>query len=185
MKLKTKAIEEWSGNTDVIVKWMESVTNLGEWSPIVWKQLGELVPTRFKGKATSWWQSLPLERCCPASTDWGTLRAEIGSYYMDRVWQDKQKLKAKNCTYRDSTCPCEKPTDYFLRKFRLLRTAGNYTESEMIMSIMDGAPQSWNSIIDTSLIYTTVQLQDKIKFHEEVLINLPTVIGGVSDIEED
>ncbi|KAG8942694.1 hypothetical protein FRC03_002927 [Tulasnella sp. 419] len=28
-----------------------------------------------------------------------------------------------------------------------------------------------------------VQLQDKIKFHEEALINLPTVIGGVSDIE--
>ncbi|KAG8942693.1 hypothetical protein FRC03_002926 [Tulasnella sp. 419] len=114
MKLKTKAIQEWSGNTNVIVKWMESVTNLGERSPIVWKQLGELVPTQFKGKAKSWWQSLPLERCRLASTDWGTLRVEIGSYYMDRVWQDKQKLKAKNCTYHDSTCPREKPTDYFL-----------------------------------------------------------------------
>ncbi|KAG8918967.1 hypothetical protein FRC02_002017 [Tulasnella sp. 418] len=184
MKIKAEDVDTWNGNTEKLVEWMESVTYLGERSPLVWKQLGELVPTRFRRKAKSWWQSLPLEQRRLASTDWGTLRAEIRNYYMDRVWQDKQKLKAKNCVYRDSTAPQEKPTDYFLWKFRLLRTAENFTKSEMIMAIMDGAPQSWNSIIDTSLVDTTEQLQDQIKFHEDSLINLPNTTSETSEIEK-
>ncbi|KAG9027013.1 hypothetical protein FS837_004404 [Tulasnella sp. UAMH 9824] len=173
MKLKPEHIEEWDGDADKIFDWMEGINFLAERSPIIWKQLGSVVPTRFKRNAKTWWQSLPWDRRTAASTDWDSLKAELRSYYMGRSWLDRQKLRAKNATYRDSSAPKEKPSEYYIRKLKLLHTAESYTETELILAIMEGAPKYWHSVIDTSVLRQTVDLQDKIIYHEDALMYGP------------
>ncbi|KAG9035796.1 hypothetical protein FS837_001816 [Tulasnella sp. UAMH 9824] len=173
MKLKPEHIEEWDGDADKIFDWMEGINFLAERSPIIWKQLGSIVPTRFKRNAKTWWQSLPWHRRTAASADWDSLKAELLSYYMGRSWLDRQKLRAKNATYRDSSAPKEKPSEYYIRKLKLLHTAEAYTETELILAIMEGAPKYWHSVIDTSVLHQTVDLQDKIIYHEDALMYGP------------
>ncbi|KIO16222.1 hypothetical protein M407DRAFT_38396, partial [Tulasnella calospora MUT 4182] len=79
--------------------------------------------------------------------DWDALKAEIRSYYMGRTWLDRQKLRAKNAMYLDSSAPREKPSEYYIRKFKLLHTAESYTETELILAIMEGAPKYWHPVI--------------------------------------
>lgn len=82
-------------------------------------------------------------------------------------------MKARNCKYRDAEAPSKTPSAYFIQKFKLLDTAENYTESMMIMAIMDGAPKFWRSIIDTMTLTDTADLQDKVHYHEDTLIQPP------------
>lgn len=139
----------------------------------MYQQLGELVPTRFTKKAKAWWTSLTLGRRLEVNQNWGTLRRAIATYYMGRRWFDELKLEAKNCHYRDSKAPNENPGEYFIRKFKLLDTAEEYSDSLMIMTIMDGAPPFWHSIIDTMNLQTPAELQDKIQYHENALKHSP------------
>ncbi len=67
----------------------------------------------------------------------------------------------------------ESPGEYFIRKFKLLDTAEEYSDSLMIMTIMDGAPRFWHSIIDTMTVRTPAELQDKIQYHEDPLKHAP------------
>lgn len=86
---------------------------------------------------------------------------------------DRQKLRAKNATYRDSSAPKEKPSEYYICKLKLLHTAEAYTETELILAIMEGALKYWHSVIDTSVLHQTVDLQDKIIYHKDALMYGP------------
>ena len=170
-KLKVDIIEEWDGNTDEVLDWIESINSLAKRSPIIFKQLGAIVPTRFKKAAKSWWLSLPPHVRDHHSEDWNTLKEAIRSYWMGRAWLDRMKLRAKACSYRDHTAPREKPTEYYIRKYRLLTSANNYSPSELIMAIMETAPAHWSTIIDTSTIFEVDELQSAIAYHEEALLH--------------
>ncbi|KAG9045109.1 hypothetical protein FS837_007011 [Tulasnella sp. UAMH 9824] len=113
-------------------------------------QLGSVVPTRFKRNAKTRWQSLPWDRRTNAA-----------------------KLRAKNATSRDTSAPREKPSEYYIRELKLLHTAELYTETELILAIMEGAPKYWHSVIDTSTLQYMVDLQDKIIYHEDALMYGP------------
>lgn len=173
LKLRVELIEEWDGDIDTIIDWFESVNALASRSDVVFTQLGELVPTHLRKKAKSWWMSLPQARRALAMQNWSTLRKCIAKYYMGRQWFDRLKLKARTCRFRDADAPSETPSEYFIRKFKLLDTAESYSESLMIMSIMDGAPRFWRSIIDTMTLKDTADLQDKIHYHEDALRQSP------------
>ncbi|KIO18011.1 hypothetical protein M407DRAFT_84399, partial [Tulasnella calospora MUT 4182] len=80
--------------------------------------------------------------------------------------------------YRDLSAPREKPSEYYIRKLKLLHTAESYTETELILAIMEGAPKYWHLVIDTSTLLHTVDLQDKIIYHEDALMYGP---GSSSD----
>ncbi|KIO15516.1 hypothetical protein M407DRAFT_39746, partial [Tulasnella calospora MUT 4182] len=79
--------------------------------------------------------------------DWDALKAELRSYYMGRMWLDQQKLRVKNASYRGSSAPKEQPLEYYIQKLKLLHTAESYTKMELILSIMEGAPKYWHSVI--------------------------------------
>lgn len=113
-----------------------------------------------------------------ASQDWGTLRQAIAAYNMGRQWFDCIKLEAKECKYRDHNAPNESPREYFIRKFKLLDTAEEYSDSLMIMTLMDGTPRFWHSIIDTMTLRTPADLQNKIQYHEDALRHPPSDSGS-------
>lgn len=169
IKMKPELIEEWDGNEDSLVDWIESVNVLAQRSPMAYEQLGQLVTTRFRGKAKNWWTSLGRAQRTQASQNWGSLKREIAQYFMTRRWLDRGRIRAQNCRFRDSDAPSETPSEYFIRKSKLLATTEEYDDSMMIMSIMDGAPLQWQSIIDTSSLKTPEQLQRKIQYHEDAL----------------
>lgn len=173
MRLKVDLIDEWDGNMDTIIDWFESVNSLANRSTLVFNQLGELVPTRLTGKAKAWWLCLPRNRRLDATRNWSTLRRCIALYYLGRQWWDRLKIQARDCRYRDANGMGESPSEYFIRKFKLLDTAEDYSDSVMIMSIMDGAPKFWRSIIDTMTLRDTADLQAKIHYHEDALRSPP------------
>ncbi len=152
---------------------MDGINFLAERSPLLGMQLGTLVPTRFRKHARNWWHTLPTNRKRRAMANWGALRDEISGYFMNRTWLDRQKLKARDCRYRDQNAPREKPSEYFMRKYKLLIIVDNYSDVELIMSIMEGAPKFWTSIVDTSNLSDVHQLLEKIVYHEDALTNSP------------
>lgn len=192
IKMKPELIEEWDGNEDLLVDWIESVNVLAQRSPVAYEQLGQLVPMRLKGRARNWWTSLTRSQRTQASTNWGSLKKEIARYFMTRRWLDRGRIKAQQCKFRDSSAPNESPSEYFIRKYKLLLTTEDYDDSLMIMSIMDGAPLQWQSVIDTSSLVTPAQLQQKIQYHEDALlgrtaetnVDLRSILRRVRDLED-
>jgi hypothetical protein len=175
-KLKPEIVDEWDGDPDTLVKWIESVNILSERSHLVYEQLGEIVPTRLRKRARQWFYGLTNIRRREVMASWGTLREAIRLHFMNRAWMDRQKRRALEAHYRDKANPREKPTDYLYRKVELLDTVMDFTDSELIMEIMENAPAFWAQIIDTQRMRNLEDLQDAIKYHEERLEG-----GGNSD----
>lgn len=173
-KYKLENIPEWNGDTDKILDWLEETDQIARESDLLNRQLGKLVPRRFKGAAKEWWLSLAINQRDLATASWSHLKLEVMQYWMGRSWTDRQRLRARDAKYRDRDAPNEKPSAYFIRKYKLLRSCEAHTESTMIMAIMEGAPAFWNSIIDTQLVHTTSELQRKIVYHEDALTTGPS-----------
>ncbi|HVY54975.1 MAG TPA: hypothetical protein VHC46_04380, partial [Thermodesulfobacteriota bacterium] len=127
-KLKPDIIEEWDGNPDSLVTWMETMNELSTQSPIVFEQLGSLVPLRLRKRAKEWYFGLSNTTRNQITTDWGTLRQAIRNHFMNRAWLERQKKRAFEAHYRDKEHPREKPTDYIYRKTRLLDLVVDFTE---------------------------------------------------------
>ncbi|EIW52987.1 uncharacterized protein TRAVEDRAFT_85304, partial [Trametes versicolor FP-101664 SS1] len=90
--------------------------------------------------------------------DWEYIRNQIGDYFMNRSWMEKTRKQALAIRYRDSGCPRELPSQYFIRKRELLELAYENSESELISDIMAGAPRVWNTILTPRIYRTTSEL---------------------------
>jgi hypothetical protein len=179
-KLKPEIVDEWDGDQDTLVKWIESVNLLSERSPVLYRQLGEIIPLRLKKRAKTWFYGLPAYRRRDVMIDWGAMRDAICGHFMSHSWLSEQKKRAVEASYRDKDHPREKPTDYVYRKLELLKTVGNYTDRELIYQIMENAPVYWRQVIDTSRLRNMEDLQDAVEYHQRMLEK-----GGVSESRFD
>ena len=172
LRLKPDSIPEWNGNPDSLAQWVIKLNSLAKRSTVVFTQLGQLIPTRLKDEAEDWYYSLPSEHREKAEINWETMRKAIGSYYMNRSWLDKQKIRAREAYYRDHANPRESPSAYYIRKAQLLTLVNNLSDSEIIMEVMNSAPTGWTSILTTHLYNTVVEFQAALKYHEDMLIRI-------------
>ena len=137
---------------------------------MIFKQLGMLVPTRLTGSAETWYYSQSTETGERLEVDWGTLRAAIGEYFMNRTFLDKQKARANKASYCDIGNGRELPSEYVIHKLELLQFIYNYTDNELINEIMEGAPSYWTPIVTPHLYQSLEQFQLAVKFHEDSLM---------------
>jgi len=104
---------------------------------------------------------------------WGNLKIAISTYFMNQQWFDRMKTRVLRMHYRQKGHESETPSNYFHRKLCMILEVFDLTVSETIMEIMNGAPQYWKVLIDTSRIVTITDLQSYIKYHEESLMRNP------------
>lgn len=183
-KLKTDLVPTWDGNTNTLITWILSVNQLGGRSSIAYIQLGQIVPTKLRGFAQEWYYSLSRERREMISQDWGTLRVAIKGYFMDRKWQLEQESQAHSARYRDRGHERETPTEYFIRKKRLLSwTSSGDSDAQMIAQIMKGTPPHWRSHLNTFFIRTVEDLGNQIKYHEDSLLGDPSTRMDMRNLE--
>jgi hypothetical protein len=175
-KLKPDVVDHWDGDPDTLITWIESINMLSERSPIVFDQLGDIVPRRLQKRAKNWFYGLSTVTRRNITENWDTLRYAIRNHFMNRAWLDRQKKRAFEARYRDKSHPHEKPSDFVYRKIQLLELVVAFTDSEIIMEIMESAPPFWAQIIDTQRLVSLEDLIDAIKYHEERLEK-----GTVSD----
>lgn len=171
-RLKTEVIPTWDGDTDQLARWIIKINSLAALSKAVWRQLGHLVPSRLRGSAEKWYYSLHPKLRRTLEQDWDSLRGGISSYYMNRSYLDKQKIRANRAVYRDSGNSRELPSEYFIRKLELLQQVYDYNERELISEIMAGAPSAWTPILTPHLYREVVELQRALKFHEDILLSM-------------
>ena len=172
LKLKISDVPKWNGNTDTLVRWFAKINDIASLSSTVHDQLGRVIPKRLEGTAETWYFSLPLQHRLDIEKDWTTIKEALGAHYMNRRWMDKQKNRAHMASYRESKHPKESPSEYVIRKLELLRTAFTMDDTELIMEIMDGAPNIWNTVLTTQLYRDVVEFQDAVYYHEDTLERL-------------
>ncbi|KLO04392.1 hypothetical protein SCHPADRAFT_791161, partial [Schizopora paradoxa] len=165
-------IPEWDGEPDTLATWLIKLNSLSDRSETVKTQLGQLVPTRLRKSAESWYFSLPSYYRTEIETNWYTLREAIGSYYMNRTWIDKQKYKALKASYREPNFSLEKPSEFYIRKTQLLALVLDLSASQIIMEVMNSAPSGWTSILTTHLYNDVIEFQAALKFHEDALMRV-------------
>ncbi|KAF9012978.1 hypothetical protein BDZ89DRAFT_963295, partial [Hymenopellis radicata] len=93
---------------------------------------------------------------------------------MNRKWWERQKKRARNSTYRENSHRSETPSQYFIRKLDLLNVAFELDNLEIISEIMNGVPDSWETILNTEMYQNPYELQSSIRYHEETLLGLAT-----------
>lgn len=169
LKLKPEIVPKWDGDPDTLARWIIKINNLAERSTKLYDQLGDIVPTRLEKEADSWFWSLPLDYRRSITQNWGSLRTAIGSYYMNRPWLDKQKSRANKSHYREPGHSQESPTAYFIRKSELLNLVYSYSDSEIMMEVMEGAPKFWATILDPHRCKNLIEFAEAIKYHEDAL----------------
>ncbi|EUC61404.1 retrotransposon gag protein, partial [Rhizoctonia solani AG-3 Rhs1AP] len=172
-KLKiSDTVPTWDGNKDTLADWVTTVNELAEWSDYTYVQLGELVPLRLEGDAKEWWYSHDASWRLPKTRNWDTLKDAILTQFMNRTWMEKQTNKAQLRSYRDSLHPHETPSQYIRDKKKLLQRTHEYqSERQLIYAVLEKAPKGWGRIFDTSVVDTWDDLEQKVEYHEELLIS--------------
>lgn len=120
-KLKPEIIPTWDGNGDQLGDWLISVGDLADQGTTIYTELGQIVPMRFKGDASTWFWSLGQQARCAAMHSWGTLHRKICEFWMSCSWSDKQKVRANKATYRESIHSQESLVQYVIQKLKLLQ----------------------------------------------------------------
>ncbi|QRW19991.1 Retrovirus-related Pol polyprotein from transposon [Rhizoctonia solani] len=169
-KLKPDIIPEWDGDTKKLLRWMTSINNIAEYSSYTRIQLGQQIPLRFTGRALRWFNALDKDYRQIITEDWPALRQAITIHFMNRTFLNRSKNEAMQIRFRDKDHSEETPEDYVIRKMEALTIVSDWTDSELIFEIMNGAPKSWTTHIDTSRIVTWEDFLDKIAWHEEDLL---------------
>ncbi|KIJ24056.1 hypothetical protein M422DRAFT_275262 [Sphaerobolus stellatus SS14] len=171
LKLKQTDVPTWDGDEDTLGRWMIKMNELASRSNSVFKELGVIAPTHFTGEAERWYYSLSVTQRSRCKEDWGTLKREIAGYWINRAWSERQKERARAAAYRvQKGCHYELPSQYYIRKYELLKLVFDMTDGELIMQIMNGAPVEWNAILTTHLYDKAEDLQRGVKYHEQTLL---------------
>ena len=120
IKLKVDTIPTWDGHSEDLRWWLLMVNSLSKRCPVVFKQLGMLVPTQLTGSAEIWYYSQSVEVHNKIEQDWNTLRMVIGEYYMNWAFLDKQKAGANHAFYCNTGNVREMPREYIICKIEHL-----------------------------------------------------------------
>lgn len=88
---------------------------------------------------------------------------------MNRTWLDKQKSRANKAHFREPGHVNETPEAYYIRKTGLLNLVYSYSDSEIILEVMEGAPLFWSTIIDPHRYQNLVEFASALKYHEDAL----------------
>jgi hypothetical protein len=168
-KLKPDIVPEWDGDEDTLLTWLHKVNTLAERSEVVAEQLGAIIPFRLKGEADEYWCSLPKSIQIEASKDWISIRHILMRYFMNDSWTIRQREKCRLMKWREAGHYKERPSEYFVRKKKLLDHLWSMSEGEIMREILNGAPRAWSTILTPHLMNLN-EFQGAIKFHEEVLM---------------
>ena len=169
-KLKQDIVPTWDGNGDTLGDWLTTVGDLSDRGKTMYTELGQIVPHRLRGDAATWFWSLDKSVRRDSMHSWGTIRHKICEFFMNRMWMDKQKVRANKASYRESGYSQESPVQYVIRKLKLLRLVYEYTDSQLIVEIMSTAPRYWNQVLDPQRCIDLDDFMSGIKYHEEALV---------------
>ncbi|KAJ7255563.1 hypothetical protein C8J57DRAFT_1517855 [Mycena rebaudengoi] len=173
LRLKDSDIPKWDGNTDTLIRWIQQVNLVAEDGPKARKQLGRIAPRAFTGTAQDWYFALPVEYQHEIRQSWDTMRQALADFFLSSKWLDKTRSKALRATYRQAGHGREKPSEYFIRKHELLTSVYAFEDSAIISEVINGAPRSWCTILDTQNYQTVLDFHAAIIFHEDTLLDLP------------
>jgi hypothetical protein len=171
-KLKPDIIPTWDGDETTLGRWILQINELAHRSASIFKGLGDVVPTRFRDKAATWWYSLTDGHRLSVTTNWDTLKEEIRTYWMNQAWVERTQRKAIRAKYREPGHTNESPTEYYIRKLELLSMVYNFTPSQIMSEVLRKAPRLWSTVLNARSFANLAQFQTAIKYHEELLIEL-------------
>ena len=171
-KLKPEIIPTWDGDEKEIVRWIIQLDELSQRSASVFKGMGDVVPTRFRGKASAWWYSLPASHRENVSQDWDSIKREIQAYWMNQTWVNKTQLRALEAKYREREHYRETPTEYYIQKLELLQFVYKFTPLQIMSEVLRKAPQLWSIVLNPYSFTDLAAFQTAIKFNEGLLIEL-------------
>jgi hypothetical protein len=181
-KYKVTDVPTWDGDDETLLTWLETLDQLADQSQNIFDELGRVLPQRLLSRAREWFYAHSRAQQEYIQTSWQTFKVAISTHFMNRHWFEKMKLRTYRMRYRQRGQESETPSDYFHRKLKMLQLLFDNNEAENIMEIMNGAPQFWTLIIDTSRVNTITELQDHIRYHEDQLVKDP--IHDQRDLEK-
>ena len=171
-KLKPDIIPTWDGSENTILRWITQLDELSQRSASVFKGMGDVVPTRFRDRASAWWFSLPADYRERVSSDWDSLKQEIKAYWMNQSWVEKAQLRALKAYYREPGHVRETPTEYYIRKLELLKFVYKFSPLQTMSEILLKAPRLWSTVLNPRTFSDLASFQTAIKYNEDLLIEL-------------
>jgi hypothetical protein len=174
-KMKIGDVPEWDGADDTLLEWLEKVNLLAQRSRNIYMELGQIIPIRLTDKAAAWFYALDERTKEEIQRSWGDIKLALTNYFMTHTWTLKMQTRAWRIRYRQKGNESESPVDYFSRKLKMLQLLFTFTDEQLILEILEGAPKFWTLYINTSTLQTVGDLQSAIKHHEPDLYSDPRV----------
>ncbi|KAF8181409.1 hypothetical protein K438DRAFT_1976132 [Mycena galopus ATCC 62051] len=173
LRLKDADVPTWDGDPDKLLRWIQRCNLIAEDGPKAWRQLGKVVPRAFTGTAQDWYFTLPVDYQQKIRQNWSTMRQALADFFLSSKWLDKTRTKALRGSYRQAGYSTEKPSEYFIRKRELFNSVYSFEDSSVMSEVMNGAPRSWCTVLDTQKYDSIVEFHAAIIFHEDTLMDLP------------
>ncbi|KAJ7337388.1 hypothetical protein DFH08DRAFT_1082674 [Mycena albidolilacea] len=172
LHLKESDIPKWDGDPDTLLRWIQRCNLIAEDGPRARNQLSQIVPRVFTGTAQDWYFSLPLDYQRKIRQNWDSMKQALADFFLSSKWLDKTRTRALQASYRQSGHTREKPSEYFIRKRELLSSVYSFEDTAIISEVMNGAPGSWCTVLDTQKYDNIVDFHGAIVFHEDTLMDL-------------
>jgi len=158
---------------DTILDWLNQLNHLSYRNQNIYYDLGVITPLHLTGITKNWFHALDPLVQRHVQQSWGDFKLALSTYFMNQQWFNKMKTWILRMRYRQKGHKAETPSDYFHRKLRMIQEVFVQTPLETIMEIMNGVPQYWSILIDTSQINMIADLQYHICYHEDSLLCNP------------
>jgi hypothetical protein len=172
-QVKISSVPLWNGNSDTTPEWLDNPSRLAYPDQSIYHTLIQTVPLRFTDAAQRGFhvREPPMQKHTQQS--WGSLNIAKPAYFINQQWFNGMNTQVLRVRHRQNDWESDAPRDDFHCKRRMIQDILVPTSYKAIAEVTNGAPQYWNSLIDTPGTHAIADLQSRIKYHGKGIIKSP------------
>ncbi|KAJ6557586.1 hypothetical protein B0H19DRAFT_907692, partial [Mycena capillaripes] len=171
-KLSVSIVPEWDGVGSTLIDYVSSMSNLTAMGVELANDLAQIAPSKFKGWAKHWWDSLPLEKKTANSMSSSNLLGAIRRHFLTAKWLLDCTQEFEEMQFRQKGHEREEPLDFFQRRAQhhAFVFADYADDPSTVARIIRTQPPAWDKEINEIICLDIETLQNTAEHYSSSLL---------------
>ncbi|KAJ7740965.1 hypothetical protein DFH07DRAFT_699284, partial [Mycena maculata] len=147
-KLNLERVPEWDGHGKTAIEYLCDMAELVRLSPQMVVDLGAL---KFKGRAASWWRTLPTHVRSYLGQSWEFLLHAIQAHFLNANWLQERRREWEEMQFRQHGHEQEWPLDFLQRRelYHVFLYPDEEDGVQVVDHLLQTAPDVWAGTINS------------------------------------
>jgi hypothetical protein len=172
-KLRLTLVPEWDGHGRTAIEYLCSMAELVRLSKQMVIDLGAMAPLRFKDRALSWWQILPVTVRNHVSRSWELLLHLIQVHFLNELWLQECVFELEEMRFRQHGHENEYPLEFLQCRicYHIFLHPTEEDGPHVVACLLRTAREVWMGTINAQLFPDITKLMAGVKLHCKTLLS--------------